>query len=354
MTRIKDVIDKISPLPGEVFIKAQERLDNLIKPRGSLGKMEEVAKRIAAIKGKLNPCLKRKVIFVFAGDHGIAKEGVSTYPQEVTYQMVCNFLRGGAGINVLAKHVGAEVIVVDMGVIRDIDPSSGIKIKKIGKGTRNFLKEEAMSREQAIQSIEAGMEVFEEEYKKVPIDIVGMGDMGIANTTPSSAILAAITGRDPQEVTGRGTGVNGKIWQKKVKIIREALNFHHPDPEDPVDVLAKIGGYEIGGIAGCILAAAASKVPAVIDGFISTAGALIARQLCPHVVEYVFASHLSAEKGHILALDYLDLSPLLDLNMRLGEGTGAALAISIIEASAKILREMATFENAGVSREKTK
>lgn len=354
MTKIKDIIAKILPLPREILIKAQERLDNLTKPLCSLGKLEEVAKRLAAIKGKLNPSLRRKVIFVFAGDHGIAEEGVSAYPQEVTYQMVHNFLNGGAGINVLARHVGAEVIVVDIGVAEDISPSSNLKIKKIGKGTRNFLKEQAMSKQQAIKSIEVGMEVFEEEYERIPIDIVGMGDMGIANTTPSSAILATITGRDPQEVTGRGTGIDERIWQKKVKIIRKALGIHHPDPEDPIDILAKIGGYEIGGIAGCILAAAVHRVPVVIDGFISTAGALIAKQLCPQVVEYLFASHLSAERGHTLALNHLGLSPLLDLNLRLGEGTGAALAIFIIEAGAKILSEMATFDDAGVTRGETR
>jgi len=350
MARIEEVVSSILPLQEEILIKAQKRLDNLTKPLGSLGRLEEVAKKVAAITENLNPSLNRKVIFVFAADHGVAEEGVSAYPQEVTYQMVHNFLRGGAGINVLAKHIGAKVVVVDTGVARDLEPHPHLKAEKIGYGTRNMVKEQAMSREEAIQSIEAGIEVFEEEHRKTPISIAGLGDMGIANTTASSAILAAISGKDPEKITGRGTGINDKIWQKKVEVIKRALQIHLPHTKDPLDVLAKVGGYEIGGIAGCILAAAKYKVPAVIDGFISTAGALIAAKLSPGVKDYLFASHLSAEKGHKIALDYLKLSPLLDLNLRLGEGTGAALAISIIEASVKILTQMATFEQAGVSR----
>lgn len=349
--KMDEVINRILPLQKDMFAKAQKRLDNLTKPPGSLGKLEDMAKRVAAITGSLSPSFARKVIFVFAADHGVAEEGVSAYPREVTSQMVYNFLQGGAGINVLARHVGAEVVVVDVGVAQDLKPHPHLKVKKIGYGTRNMAKGQAMSRKEAIQSIETGIEVFEEENRKNPIDIVGVGDMGIANTTPSSAILAAISGKDPQQVTGKGTGINDKIWQKKVEVITKSLQIHFPNHKDPIDVLAKVGGYEIGGIAGCILAAAASKIPVVIDGFISTAGALIAAGLSPRVKDYLFASHLSAEKGHKVALDYLGLSPLFDLNLRLGEGTGAALAINLVEAGVKILTEMATFEEAGVSRE---
>lgn len=351
MDKINEIIQNIHPLNEEVLTKAQLRLDNLTKPLGSLGRLEEVAKKVAGIRGRINPSFSRKVIFVFAADHGVAEEGVSAYPQEVTCQMVYNFLRGGAGINVLARHVGAEVVVVDIGVAKDLEPHPHLKIKKIGYGSKNMVKEQAMGKDDAIRSIEVGIEVFEEEYKKNPIDIVGLGDMGIANTTVSSAILAAISGKDPQQVTGRGTGINDRIWERKVKVIKKSLQTHLPNPQDALDILAKVGGYEIGGIAGCILAAAKNKVPAVVDGFISTAGALIAAGLAPQVRNYLFASHLSAEKGHRIALDYLSLSPLLDLNLRLGEGTGAALAINIIEAGIKILTQMATFEEAGVSRE---
>ena len=353
MDKIYGVIRNISPLNKQALIKAQMRLDNLTKPIGSLGRLEEVAKKVAGVTGKIDLSFSRKVIFVFAADHGVAEEGVSAYPQEVTCQMVYNFLRGGAGINVLARHIGAEVVVVDIGVAKDLSlkPQPNFKVKKVGYGTKNMAKEKAMSKNESIRSVEMGIEVFEKEHKKNPIDIVGLGDMGIANTTASSAILACITGKDPEEVTGRGTGINDKIWERKVEVVRRSLKIHLPDPHDALDVLAKVGGYEIGGIAGCILAAAKNKVPVVIDGFISTAGALIATGLAPEVRNYLFASHLSLEKGHRIALDYLRLSPLLNLNLRLGEGTGAALAISIIEAGVKILTQMATFEEAGVSRE---
>jgi len=350
MDKVSEIISKIPSLQSEMFDKAQQRLNNLTKPIGSLGKLEDIAKRIVAITGSLSPSFKRKVIFVFAADHGVAEEGVSAYPQEVTYQMVYNFLKGGAGINVLAKHVGVEVVVVDIGVAKDLKTHPDLKVRKIGYGTGNMIKKRAMKKREAVQAIEIGIEVFEEECKKNPISIVGLGDMGIANTTPSSAIIATMTGRDPEDVTGRGTGINGKIWQKKVEVIKKALRFHLPDAKDPLDVLSKVGGYEIGGIAGCILAAARHRIPVVIDGFISTAGAMIAVGLSPQVRDYLFSSHLSAEKGHSIALDYLKLFPLLDLDLRLGEGTGAALAISLIDASVKILTQMATFEEAKVSK----
>lgn len=352
MDKIHQMASKISSLQPEMFTRAQERLDNLTKPVGSLGKLEDIARRVVAIAEDLNPSLNRKVIFVFAADHGVAQEGVSAYPQEVTCQMVYNFLQGGAGINVLAKHTGAEVVVVDIGVARDLEPYSNLKIKKIGYGTDNMVRGKAMSKEKAVQAVEVGIEVFEEEYKKNPVDIVGVGDMGIANTTSSSAILAAATGRNPKKVTGRGTGVNDKMWQKKVEVVREALQLHLPDANDPLDVLSKVGGYEIGGIAGCILAATAYRVPVVIDGFISTAGAIIATGLCSRIGEYLFSSHLSAEEGHKIALEHLRLPALLDLDLRLGEGTGAALAIFLIEASVRILTEMATFDEAEVSKKR--
>jgi len=350
MKKIKQTLKKIQPIKNKILIKAQEKLDNLTKPKGSLGKLEELAKRVAGITGNLEPSLEKKVIFVFAADHGVAKEGVSAYPQEVTYQMVYNFLKGGAGINVLSRHTGAKVIVVDVGVAKDINPHPNLRIKKIGYGTANMTKDPAMSKEEAIQSIKAGIEVFEDEFNQNGVDIVGLGDMGIANTTSSSAILASFSKEKIENITGRGTGLNNKEWVRKVKVIKKALQVNLPHSEDPFDVLAKVGGYEIGAIAGCILSSVSFKVPVVIDGFISTAGALIATKLSPYVKDYLFASHLSAEKGHKIALNYLKLDPLLNLNLRLGEGTGAALAINIIEAGVRILTQMATFEEVGVSR----
>jgi len=354
--KMLEIVENISSLNQEFLVKAQRRLDSLTKPKGSLGRLEEIAAKLVAIFENPNPSLKRKVLFVFAADHGVAQEGVSAYPQEVTSQMVYNFLGGRAAINVLARHVGAEVVVVDVGVAGDINlenvkKGARFKQKKVGYGTSNMLEKRAMTRKEALKSIQVGIEVFEEEHRRSPIDIVGVGEMGIANTTASSAVLSAITGKKPEEVTGKGTGINNKIWQKKVGVIKKALEIHHPDINDPLDVLSRVGGYEIGAIAGCILAAASSRVPIVIDGFISTVSAILACKISPPAREFIFASHLSQEKGHRYALEYLNLAPFLCLNMRLGEGTGAALAMFIIEAAIKLMMEMATFEEAKVSKE---
>ncbi|MFA4888152.1 MAG: nicotinate-nucleotide--dimethylbenzimidazole phosphoribosyltransferase [Candidatus Omnitrophota bacterium] len=348
MDKINAAIKKITALDYKLMALTQERLDNLTKPLGSLGRLEELAKQICGITGKENPVLKNKVIFTLAADHGVTAEGVSAYPKEVTAQMVYNFLAGGAGINVLAKHAGARVVVVDIGVASDLKARPGLVIKKINYGTKNMALGPAMSKEEAIASIETGIEVFEAEYTK-GIDIVGTGDMGIGNTTASAAIASVITGKTVEEITGRGTGINDAGLSKKINVIKKAIKTNAPQPKDGLDVLAKVGGFEIGGLVGIILAACARKIPVVIDGFISTAAALIAHSLKPEVKEYIIAAHCSKEKGHRLMLAYLELKPLLDLDMRLGEGTGAALGMSIIEASTKILTEMATFQNAGVS-----
>jgi nicotinate-nucleotide--dimethylbenzimidazole phosphoribosyltransferase len=338
---------EIEEINKESFKETQKRLDNLTKPVGSLGRLEEIAKYVVAITGKKNPVFKNKVIITMAGDHGVVEEKVSAYPKEVTPQMVYNFLRGGAGINVLARHIGAKVIVVDMGVAVDLEKHPGLIIKKINYGTKNFVKEPAMTREEAIKSIEAGIDIVLNEKD---IDIVGTGDMGIGNTTPSSAITAVFTKQKVEIVTGRGTGINDKIFENKIKVIKKALKVNKPDYKDPIDVLSKVGGFEIGGITGVILGGAIKRVPIVIDGFISGAAALIAVHLFPKVKEYLFASHKSQERGHRFILEHLGLKPILDLNLRLGEGTGAALAINIIEASVKILNEMATFDSAKVSK----
>ncbi len=351
--KIEGIIKAIKPVDAGYYAKAQARLDNLTKPKGSLGRLEEIAMRIVAISKNLKPSLKRKVIFTMAGDHGVCEEGVSAYPQEVTPQMVYNFLRGGAGINVLARHVGAEVIVVDMGVKEKIAASGEKKFKdkKVNFGTKNFAKEPAMTREEALKSLLGGIEIFEEAYSAGAIDIIGVGDMGIGNTTPSSAIVAAITGEDAALVTGRGTGIDDTSYNRKIEVIKKALSLHKPDPKDPIDVLSKVGGFEIGGIAGVILAAASKKVPVVVDGFIASCGALIAFELCPNVRDYLIFAHHSVEAGQMAILRRVKQRPLLNLDMRLGEGTGAALGIGIAEAAVKIFNEMATFSEAGVSEE---
>lgn len=351
MDKIGQALKEIKGLDAGLIKKAQDRLDSLTKPQGSLGILEELAKQIAAISGTLKPSFGRKVIFTLAADHGVNVEKISLYPQEVTAQMVYNFLRGGAGINVLAKHIGAEVIVADMGVAEKISVAGGsknFKDKKIALGTKNMAKGPAMAKDEAIKSIEVGMEIFEEEYQK-GIDIVGTGDMGIGNTTASSAIAAAICGVPVENVVGRGTGLNDQGLLHKIEVIKQALKVNKPDPDDAIDVLSKVGGLEIGGLAGIILACAARSVPVVIDGFISGASALIAFKLSPKVREYIVAGHCSVEKGHKIILDYIGLKPLLNLEMRLGEGTGAALGIGIVEAAVKILTQMATFQEAGVS-----
>ena len=348
---IKNTISQIEPLDENAMEAAKERQDSLTKPRGSLGILEDLSIRIAGITGNPAPKIKEKVIITMAGDHGVTDEGVSAYPKEVTPQMVLNFLGGGAGINVLAKHVGARVVVVDIGVAADIPAHPDLISKKIASGTKNMTKGPAMTLEEAEKSIEAGIEIFEDELKK-GADIVGTGDMGIGNTTPGSAIAAAFTGEDVGKVTGRGTGVDDSTFENKIKIIETAFEVNKPDPGDPMDVLSKVGGFEIGGLAGVILAGAKNRVPVVVDGFISGAAALIATELAPQAKGYIIASHRSAEAGHRTMLEYMELVPLFDLNLRLGEGTGAALGISLAEASVNILSEMATFGEAGVSNKK--
>jgi nicotinate-nucleotide--dimethylbenzimidazole phosphoribosyltransferase len=347
---MKDTIERIKALDERAMRIARERQDTLTKPQRSLGTLEDLSIKIAGITGNPMPKLKEKVIITMAGDHGVAEEGVSAYPKEVTAQMIFNFLNGGAGINVLARHVGARVVVVDMGVAVDIKDEV-LVTKKLAYGTANMTKRPAMTYDDAVRSIEAGIEVLELEVEK-GMDIVGVGDMGIGNTTPSSAIAAVITGESVKEVTGRGTGIDDDTLEQKINVIEEAIRVNKPNKKDPIDVLAKVGGFEVGGMAGVMLAAASRRIPVVIDGFISGAAALIAYEIAPAVRDYMIAAHRSVERGHSVILDYIGLKPLLDLNMRLGEGTGAALGISIVDAACKILTEMATFEEAGVSEKR--
>jgi nicotinate-nucleotide--dimethylbenzimidazole phosphoribosyltransferase len=347
---IQDTVARIKPIKKEFLEKAQTRLDDLTKPAGSLGRLEEFARRLVAITENVMPSIDKKVVFTFAGDHGIAAEGVSLYPKEVTPQMVFNFLNGGAAINVLARHGGAENVVIDIGVDYDFAGAPGLVNRKVMSGTRNMLKEPAMTRDEAEQCLAVGIELAS-EYADKGYALFCTGDMGIGNTTPSSAIAAILTGRSVAEVTGRGTGLNDEGLKQKIATIEEAIRLRAPDPNDPIDVLSKVGGTEIGGIAGLILGAAAHRIPVVVDGFISTAGALIAYMIEPTAADYMFAGHNSVEVGHRAMLEKMGLTPILDLDLRLGEGTGAALAMMIIEGGLKIYREMATFSEAGVSGE---
>ena len=345
---ISNTIESIKPLDKEAMAEARARQDTLTKPPGSLGRLEELSVQLAGIQGKTMPQIKHKAIMVMAGDHGVVAEKIGNWPQEVTAQMVRNFLRGGAGINVIARQTGVRVIVVDMGVATDLKPDPNLLSKRIGCGTRNMALGPAMTAEQAVKAIETGIEIVATEVAK-GLDIVGTGDMGIGNTTASSAICAVMTGKTAAEVTGRGTGLADEQLAHKVEVINRALAVNHPDPAQPLDVLAKIGGFEIGGLVGVMLGAAIHRIPVVIDGFISGAAALIATALAPGLRDFTIAAHVSAEPGHSVLLKHLGLRPLLDLEMRLGEGTGAALGIFLAEAAARILAEMSTFAEADVS-----
>jgi nicotinate-nucleotide--dimethylbenzimidazole phosphoribosyltransferase len=346
--RIRELIDRIRPLDVAAMRAARERQDRLTKPQGSLGRLEELAVRLAGITGRPLPHFPRKVVVLLAADHGVAVEGVSAYPREVTAQMVQNFLRGGAAINVLARRVGARVIVADLGVATDLPEHPDLLRLKIGYGTHNLSRGPAMTPEAALAAIFAGVDLIEREISR-GLDLVGTGDMGIGNTTPSSAIVAALTGCPVAEVTGRGTGLDEAGWRHKISVIQRALDLNQPDPTDPLDVLAKVGGYEIAGLVGVMLGAAAQHRPVVIDGFISGAAALLATELAPRVREYLIAAHNSVEVGHRLMLERMELVPLLNLNLRLGEGSGAAIAMHLVDDAAAILAEMATFDEAGVA-----
>jgi nicotinate-nucleotide--dimethylbenzimidazole phosphoribosyltransferase len=345
---LEKILAAIPPVKEAILSSVQARLDRLTKPVGSLGQLEELAKRYAGIVENVRPGLGKKIIFTFAADHGVVAEGVSAYPKEVTCQMVCNFLRQGAGINVLARHAGAEIVVVDIGVDHDFEPAAGLVIRKVARGTRNMAHGPAMSVPEARGAIEVGLEMADYAFAQ-GATLVGTGDMGIGNTTASSAILSSLTGLPAAEVTHRGTGLDDPGLQRKIRTIEQAIRNNAPDPRNPLEVLAKVGGLEIAGIAGLIIGCAFRRIPVVVDGFISTAGAMIAVALNPAIRDYLFASHQSAEIGHRFMWEYLGQKPILNLSLRLGEGTGAALAMGIIEAAVKILNQMATFAEAGVS-----
>lgn len=350
---ITDIVAAIQPADTAWLEKAQARTARLVMPTRALGRLHEITEKLCAIRASLTPAVDRKAVLIFAGDHGVVAEGVSAYPQEVTGAMIATFLAGGAAINTICRHVGAQVKVVDMGIIPALEPANlpnggkDLWIHKLGAGTANFAKGPAMSRDDAGKAVRIGFDLAGTLFDN-GTEILGTGDMGIGNTTASAAVGVAMTGTSVADMTGRGTGVDDQGLLRKQQVIARALETNRPDPGDALDVLAKIGGFEIGGIAGAILAGAYHRRPVVIDGFISTAGALIARGLCPLVTDYLFAGHCSDEKGHRAMLASLGLSPILDLGMRLGEGSGGALAMDIIAAATRMFTEMFTFEQAQV------
>ena len=349
MEKLNKTLAKIKPVDLEASIRCKQHLDNLTKPPGSLGVLEEIAQKLAAINGEIKPKLPKKTVVLMAGDHGVVAEGVSAYPQEVTPQMVMNFLSGGAAMNVLARHADAELVVVDIGVAVDLPGHPCLQNRKVAYGTNNLAKGPAMTRKQAVAALECGIDVAEECIAR-GTGIFGTGEMGIGNTTSSAAITAVYSGEDIAAVCGRGTGLDDGKLQNKIRVIREAINLNKPDTTDALDVLSKLGGYEIAGMAGVMLAAAAHSIPVLVDGFISGAAALIAGKLHPHASQYMLASHLSEEPGHGVALEILGLMPFLKMNMRLGEGTGSALAMTVVDAAIKICAEMASFADAGVTK----
>ncbi len=328
---------------------AAARQDTLTKPPGSLGRLEDLAVRIAGIARTARPRLEQRLIVVAAGDHGVAARGVSAYPQEVTAQMVLNFLGGGAAINVLAAHAGARVRVVDAGVAAETPEHPALLRLRIAPGTADISEGPAMSRADAAAAIAAGIALLRSEHAEGGVDIVGCGEMGIGNSTSAAAIIAAATHRPPRAVTGRGTGVDDERFEHKIRAVEQALDVNRPDPSDGIDLLRTVGGFEVGFLAGIYLAAAAEGIPAVVDGLISGAAALVAVAIAPEARGALIASHRSAEPGHTATLEHLQLEPLLDLGMRLGEGSGAALGISLCVAACRVLDEMATFAEAGVS-----
>ncbi|MBI2384538.1 MAG: nicotinate-nucleotide--dimethylbenzimidazole phosphoribosyltransferase [Elusimicrobia bacterium] len=349
---LEEILSQIGPTDAAAAEKAQQRLDRLTKPQGSLGRLEVLARWLASVTGTFPLSIERPVVFTFAADHGVAAEGVSAYPQEVTAQMVLNFLAGGAAINALAKQAGADVVVADFGVAGDLKPAPGLIDVKIARGTANMAQGPAMSREQALRAIIEGARIAL-AAKENGAGLFALGEMGIGNSTAASALTAALTGASPEEVTGRGTGVDADGLKKKIEVIRRALAFRKLNPADPISILAQVGGFEIAGLVGVVLAGAATRTPVLVDGFIASAAALVACRIAPDAVHYLSASHMSVERGHQRLLRELGLTVLFDFGMRLGEGTGAALAIPILRASCAVYNEMATFDQAGVAEKTT-
>lgn len=348
------LIAQIEPVSESWIRDAMTRQDSLTKPPGSLGLLEKIASRVVAIQRSLSPTVEHKRILVFAADHGVVEEGVSPYPQEVTAQMVANFLRGGAAINAIARAAGADVVVINIGVKHHIppveiaNPSIQFIDRPVRHGTRNFLSEPALTMDEAVAAIMLGAEIAMQSAAG-GVGLIGLGEMGIGNTTASAAITAALTGAPSSAVTGRGTGADDEMLAKKQLVVEKALELHADQLSDPLGMLSAIGGLELAGLAGVCLGAAASRIPVVLDGFITTAAAAIAVEISPAIADYLFAAHLSVERGHAILLERLQLRAMLNLEMRLGEGTGAAIAMKVIESAVRAFAEMATFDSAGVS-----
>jgi nicotinate-nucleotide--dimethylbenzimidazole phosphoribosyltransferase len=347
--RLSDLLSVIEPLDERAMTDARERQAQLTKPAGALGVLEDASIRLSGIQRTCPPAsLARPVVAVFAGDHGVHAQGVTPWPQEVTASMIANFRAGGAAVNVLARQAGADVLVVDMGVAADLAPGDDLLDHKIRRGTSDLATGPAMTRDEAVQGLLAGAAVAD-RLVDAGYDCLLTGDMGIANTTPSAALVAAFTGSAPGRVTGRGTGVDDATLGRKVEVISSAL-LERPPGDDPVETLASLGGFEHAGLAGFVLGAAARRVPVILDGVIAGSAALVAQALAPEAIGYCFAGHRSVEPGHVVALERLGLRPLVDLDLRLGEGTGAVLSFPLVEAAGALLREMATFDSAGVAR----
>jgi nicotinate-nucleotide--dimethylbenzimidazole phosphoribosyltransferase len=338
----------VPELDADASERARARQSRLTKPPGSLGRLEELSVRLAGMTGSIDPPLAHRVVFTLAADHGVAAEGVSAYPREVTAQMVANFLAGGAAINVLARGLGARVVVADLGVDADLPPDERLRACKVRRGTASITQGPAMTREEAARAVGWGRRLVREELES-GLDVALTGDMGIGNTTAASALVCAVTGAEPMDVVGRGTGVDDEGLARKRDAVARALQVSPVPAQDPLGRLAALGGLEIAGLAGVVLEAAAHRRPVVVDGFVAGAAALLAVELAPRARDYLIASHLSQELGHRVALGHLGLRPLLDLELRLGEGTGAVLALPLLESAVRVLREMATFDEAGVS-----
>lgn len=345
------LVDQVQPVDINAGEETRRYLDTLTKPPGSLGALEELAIQLSAITGELKPTLTPPAVLVFAADHGVAAEDVSAFPQEVTAQMVANFANGGAAINVFARQIGAQVEVVDVGVASTLT-IPGVTLAKVRAGTANMAVEDAMQADEAVDAINVGI-VAVERAKKAGANCIIVGEMGIANTTASSAMLAVLLGVPPARVVGAGTGINSTQQAHKVAVIERAISARQANPEAPLEVLAKLGGLEIAAMTGAYIAAAAHRLPAIVDGFIATVAALTACRLCPEVRGYLIFGHRSQEPGHDIALKALDAKPLLDMGMRLGEGSGAALAYPLLQAATAMVAEMATFDSAGVSDKAT-
>ena len=349
MSLLDKTVEAVSPVDNpELAARIQDRLDRLAKPRGSLGLLEAITLRYGLARGDDPVAAPRKALFVFCGDHGISEEGVSAYPREVSGQMVRNFARGGAAINVLCREYDIDPLVVDMGVDDPLEGVPALIRRKVANGTRNFLREAAMSREQALSSVETGIRLAE-AARRLDYGLLGVGEMGIGNTTSAAAVFAALSKAEPSEIVGRGTGIDDKRLAHKIGVVQQALALHQPDAGDPLGVLAAVGGFEIGGVTGFLLGAAARRIPVAVDGFIASTAAALAIRLCAAAEPYLFFSHESAERGHKLLLEFLEVRPLLQLDLRLGEGTGSALAMGVVSAALRLYREMATFESAEVT-----